>query len=76
MECLTPPLDAVPVEEWFCPECVANNHHTSKIISYSPPKTDLHKKYFDVGQQVVHYRHGQLSVSHISMHRWWSRMLP
>ncbi|XP_056138661.1 PHD and RING finger domain-containing protein 1 [Lampris incognitus] len=26
MECLTPPLDAVPVEEWFCPECEANNH--------------------------------------------------
>ncbi|XP_051975657.1 PHD and RING finger domain-containing protein 1 [Xyrauchen texanus] len=25
MECLTPPLDAVPVEEWFCPECTANN---------------------------------------------------
>ncbi|XP_066557176.1 PHD and RING finger domain-containing protein 1 isoform X2 [Amia ocellicauda] len=24
MECLNPPLDAVPVEEWFCPECVAN----------------------------------------------------
>uniref|UniRef100_A0A3B3ZQJ4 PHD and ring finger domains 1 n=1 Tax=Periophthalmus magnuspinnatus TaxID=409849 RepID=A0A3B3ZQJ4_9GOBI len=29
MECLTPPLDAVPVEEWFCPECEANNHQSS-----------------------------------------------
>ncbi|KAM9854080.1 uncharacterized protein phrf1 [Aulostomus maculatus] len=28
MECLTPPLDAVPVEEWFCPECVASNNHS------------------------------------------------
>ncbi|XP_077372096.1 uncharacterized protein phrf1 isoform X2 [Festucalex cinctus] len=28
MECLTPPLDTVPVEEWFCPECVANNNHS------------------------------------------------
>uniref|UniRef100_A0A8D3CA73 PHD and ring finger domains 1 n=1 Tax=Scophthalmus maximus TaxID=52904 RepID=A0A8D3CA73_SCOMX len=28
MECLTPPLDSVPVEEWFCPECVANNRHS------------------------------------------------
>ncbi|XP_070828463.1 PHD and RING finger domain-containing protein 1 [Chaetodon trifascialis] len=28
MECLTPPLDSVPVEEWFCPECEANNHHS------------------------------------------------
>ncbi|KTG35119.1 hypothetical protein cypCar_00007339 [Cyprinus carpio] len=25
MECLTPPLDAVPVEEWFCPMCIAHN---------------------------------------------------
>ncbi|TSK45871.1 PHD and RING finger domain-containing protein 1 [Bagarius yarrelli] len=25
MECLTPPLDAVPVEEWFCPECAPNS---------------------------------------------------
>ncbi|XP_016114965.1 PHD and RING finger domain-containing protein 1-like [Sinocyclocheilus grahami] len=25
MECLTPPLDAVPVEEWFCPVCIAHN---------------------------------------------------
>ncbi|KAL1247836.1 hypothetical protein QQF64_023212 [Cirrhinus molitorella] len=29
MECLTPPLDAVPVEEWFCPECIANNRTSS-----------------------------------------------
>ncbi|XP_057692197.1 PHD and RING finger domain-containing protein 1 isoform X2 [Corythoichthys intestinalis] len=28
MECLTPPLDSVPVEEWFCPECVANNNNS------------------------------------------------
>uniref|UniRef100_A0A672FFK4 PHD and ring finger domains 1 n=1 Tax=Salarias fasciatus TaxID=181472 RepID=A0A672FFK4_SALFA len=27
MECLTPPLNSVPVEEWFCPECQANNRH-------------------------------------------------
>ncbi|XP_018621294.1 PHD and RING finger domain-containing protein 1 [Scleropages formosus] len=26
MECLTPPLNSVPVEEWFCPECAANNN--------------------------------------------------
>ncbi|KAG7473814.1 hypothetical protein MATL_G00099870 [Megalops atlanticus] len=25
MECLTPPLDAVPVEEWFCPHCAPNH---------------------------------------------------
>ncbi|KAM4720683.1 PHD and RING finger domain-containing protein 1 [Rhinophrynus dorsalis] len=25
MECLTPPLNAVPVDEWFCPECAGAN---------------------------------------------------
>lgn len=30
MECLTPPLDTVPVEEWFCPECAANNRNQGK----------------------------------------------
>ncbi|XP_019895992.2 PHD and RING finger domain-containing protein 1 isoform X2 [Esox lucius] len=30
MECLTPPLDAVPVEEWFCPECLANGRHLTE----------------------------------------------
>ncbi|XP_041650492.1 PHD and RING finger domain-containing protein 1 [Cheilinus undulatus] len=28
MECLTPPLDSVPVEEWFCPECESNNRNS------------------------------------------------
>lgn len=28
MECLTPPLDAVPVEEWFCPRCSPSNVHS------------------------------------------------
>ncbi|XP_054632559.1 PHD and RING finger domain-containing protein 1 isoform X2 [Dunckerocampus dactyliophorus] len=30
MECLTPPLDTVPVEEWFCPECVANSNNSEQ----------------------------------------------
>ncbi|KAM8892972.1 uncharacterized protein phrf1 isoform 2-T3 [Spinachia spinachia] len=28
MECLTPPLDSVPVEEWFCPGCEASNRRS------------------------------------------------
>ncbi|XP_062245451.1 PHD and RING finger domain-containing protein 1 [Platichthys flesus] len=32
MECLTPPLASVPVEEWFCPECEANNRHTRDSV--------------------------------------------
>uniref|UniRef100_A0A8D0AQK9 PHD and ring finger domains 1 n=1 Tax=Sander lucioperca TaxID=283035 RepID=A0A8D0AQK9_SANLU len=33
MECLTPPLDSVPVEEWFCPECEANNRGSAEELS-------------------------------------------
>ncbi len=40
MECLTPPLDAVPVEEWFCPECIANNR-TSGHLSFLNTFTTL-----------------------------------
>ncbi|XP_064194076.1 PHD and RING finger domain-containing protein 1-like [Anguilla rostrata] len=35
IECLTPPLDAVPVEEWFCPECTSNNPHTDSTEEVS-----------------------------------------
>uniref|UniRef100_A0A3Q2X8N4 PHD and ring finger domains 1 n=1 Tax=Haplochromis burtoni TaxID=8153 RepID=A0A3Q2X8N4_HAPBU len=34
MECLTPPLDSVPVEEWFCPECEANNRSSTFLFIY------------------------------------------
>ncbi|XP_061678085.1 PHD and RING finger domain-containing protein 1 isoform X2 [Syngnathoides biaculeatus] len=39
MECLTPPLDTVPVEEWFCPECVTNNHSGEENRTQSLPST-------------------------------------
>ncbi|XP_035274387.1 PHD and RING finger domain-containing protein 1-like isoform X2 [Anguilla anguilla] len=35
IECLSPPLDAVPVEEWFCPECTCNNPHTDSTEEVS-----------------------------------------
>lgn len=25
MECLTPPMTTVPIEEWYCPGCTRNN---------------------------------------------------
>lgn len=34
MECLTPPLDSVPVEEWFCPECQASSRHSGNVGSH------------------------------------------
>ncbi|XP_056383099.1 PHD and RING finger domain-containing protein 1 isoform X2 [Hyla sarda] len=33
MECLTPPLNAVPVDEWFCPECAAANQPDDDAVS-------------------------------------------
>ncbi|XP_022045650.2 PHD and RING finger domain-containing protein 1 isoform X2 [Acanthochromis polyacanthus] len=39
MECLTPPLDSVPVEEWFCPECEANNRN-SRVSAEEVSDTD------------------------------------
>lgn len=41
MECLTPPLNAVPVEEWFCPECAPNarNERSSEDESNVLPTT-------------------------------------
>lgn len=38
MECLTPPLDSVPVEEWFCPGCEASNRHSSTTLNYLQKK--------------------------------------
>ncbi|KAJ8417692.1 hypothetical protein AAFF_G00225350 [Aldrovandia affinis] len=40
MECLTPPLDAVPVEEWFCPECTANNPRTDTTEEVSEDEVE------------------------------------
>jgi PHD and RING finger domain-containing protein 1 len=25
LECLDPPMDTVPLEEWFCPDCALSN---------------------------------------------------
>ncbi|MPC59572.1 PHD and RING finger domain-containing protein 1 [Portunus trituberculatus] len=33
LECLDPPLDQVPVEEWFCPSCTS-----AELPSTDPPK--------------------------------------
>lgn len=33
MECLDPPLSTVPIDEWFCPECiVANDSHIAEEV--------------------------------------------
>ncbi|XP_077315072.1 PHD and RING finger domain-containing protein 1 isoform X2 [Lithobates pipiens] len=33
MECLTPPLNAIPVDEWFCPECAPINRPGEEQVS-------------------------------------------
>nr|XP_003700397.2 PREDICTED: uncharacterized protein LOC100882431 isoform X1 [Megachile rotundata] len=32
LECLNPPLDEVPVEEWFCPECSQNSQSDAEAV--------------------------------------------
>lgn len=34
LECLTPPLNEVPIEEWFCPECSQNREINAEVVSY------------------------------------------
>ena len=31
-ECLDPPLEHIPIEEWYCPECIAQNRHQGKKV--------------------------------------------
>lgn len=33
MECLNPPLQTVPLEEWFCPDCSTNNTNMADEVS-------------------------------------------
>lgn len=32
LECLTPPLSEVPIEEWFCPECSQNSQSDAEAV--------------------------------------------
>ena len=32
MECLTPPVEYVPVEEWYCPGCSAHSHEDAEEL--------------------------------------------
>jgi len=32
MECLTPPITTVPIEEWYCPGCTQNNRTVTVLI--------------------------------------------
>lgn len=33
LECLTPPMETVPMEEWFCPDCVYNLNRRNETAS-------------------------------------------
>ncbi|XP_076042693.1 uncharacterized protein LOC143026341 isoform X3 [Oratosquilla oratoria] len=39
LECLTPPLDFVPIEEWFCPTCALSITDTVREVSAAQPST-------------------------------------
>ncbi|XP_014483609.1 PREDICTED: uncharacterized protein LOC106749063 [Dinoponera quadriceps] len=32
LECLTPPMTEVPMEEWFCPECSQNSQNDAEVV--------------------------------------------
>jgi len=35
LECLDPPMNTVPLEEWFCPECtLSNSGHLAEEVTH------------------------------------------
>lgn len=32
LECLTPPMNEVPMEEWYCPECSQNTQNDAEAV--------------------------------------------
>lgn len=32
LECLNPPMDNVPLDEWYCPRCANSNHSLAESI--------------------------------------------
>lgn len=32
LECLNPPMNEVPMEEWFCPECSQNSQNDAEVV--------------------------------------------
>lgn len=35
LECLTPPMTAVPIEEWYCPDCLHRSSRSVRKFFYS-----------------------------------------
>ncbi|EFN60820.1 RING and PHD-finger domain-containing protein KIAA1542 [Camponotus floridanus] len=36
LECLTPPMTAVPIEEWFCPDCTIHTNNRMFVTNFLP----------------------------------------
>ncbi|XP_055011501.1 PHD and RING finger domain-containing protein 1 isoform X2 [Boleophthalmus pectinirostris] len=79
MECLTPPLDAVPVEEWFCPECEANSRHsrasaTETSDTDSLPSTARHassrpRSHMGGTRAIARTQHSERVRANVNRHR-------
>ncbi|XP_061825964.1 uncharacterized protein phrf1 isoform X2 [Nerophis lumbriciformis] len=76
MECLTPPLDTVPVEEWFCPECVANNNNseqengTHSLASTAHPTTSrTQPRAAGPTRAIARTRHSERVRANVNRHR-------
>ncbi|KAJ8249195.1 hypothetical protein GJAV_G00232180 [Gymnothorax javanicus] len=66
MECLTPPLDAVPVEEWFCPRCSPSNVRSAQLsapkrIKYFPTHSGIGSSSWIVGYFQMRVEKGGVS---------------
>ncbi|XP_061773603.1 PHD and RING finger domain-containing protein 1 isoform X2 [Nerophis ophidion] len=76
MECLTPPMDTVPVEEWFCPECVANNNNseqengTHSLASTAHPTTSrTQPRAAGPTRAIARTRHSERVRANVNRHR-------
>ncbi|XP_077451953.1 uncharacterized protein phrf1 isoform X2 [Stigmatopora argus] len=79
MECLTPPLDTVPVEEWFCPECVSNNidsgsveelNRTQSIPSTAQPTTSrAQSRAAGLTRAIARTQHSERVRANVNRHR-------
>ena len=44
MDCLEPPLDSVPIGEWFCVECEPNHINLSNLIGSEEVLMNLYER--------------------------------
>ena len=65
LECLNPPLNEVPVEEWFCPECSHNSQSDAEAVEIDMDEiSDLMEEARRLGVSYGRSRTNMLQDSH------------